>query len=67
VSVNTAGGTPYAPLLIRQTNARQRSLKMVKVALSIRLEAIPGKEKEVEQFLLAGRVGGETAGMRSTP
>ena len=27
---------------------------MVKVALSIRLEAIPGKEKEVEQFLLAG-------------
>jgi len=40
---------------------------MVKVALSIRLEAIPGKEKEVEQFLLAGRVGGETAGMRSTP
>jgi hypothetical protein len=26
---------------------------MVKVALSIRLEAKPGKEKEVEQFLLA--------------
>jgi len=41
--------------------------EMVKVALSIRLGAIPGKEKEVEQFLLAGRVGGETAGMRSTP
>jgi quinol monooxygenase YgiN len=41
-------------LLIRQTNARQRSLKMVKVALSIRLEAKPGKEKEVEQFLLTG-------------
>jgi hypothetical protein len=80
--------------------------EMVKVASSIRLEAKPGKEKEVEQFLLdlrcisrrcgtAGapfgqgggradgesirpvitssehregrRVGGETAGMRSTP
>ncbi len=27
---------------------------MVKVALSIRLEAKPGKEKEVEQFLLTG-------------
>ena len=27
---------------------------MVEVALSIRLEAMPGKEKEVEQFLLAG-------------
>jgi len=62
VSVNTAGGTPYAPcqpLLIRQTNARQRSLKMVEVASSIRLEAIPGKEKEVEQFLLAGLVRDE--------
>jgi hypothetical protein len=51
---------------IQQRNARQRSLKMVKVALSIRLEAKSGKEKEVEQFLLAGlrwyamnrRVGG---------
>lgn len=42
---------------------------MVEVALSIRLEAKPGKEKEVEQFLLTGLpvVRGETAGMRSTP
>jgi quinol monooxygenase YgiN len=48
---------PYALRLllrIQQRNARQRSLKMLEVALSIRLEAKPGKEKEVEQFLLAG-------------
>jgi len=32
---------------------------MVEVASSIRLEAIPGKEKEVEQFLLAGLVRDE--------
>ena len=37
--------------MFRCTNTRQL---MVKVALFVRLEAKPGKEKEVESFLLSG-------------
>ena len=37
--------------MFRCTNPRQL---MVKVALFVRLEAKPGKEKEVESFLLSG-------------
>ena len=37
--------------MFRCTNTRQL---MVKVALFVRLEAKPGKEKEVENFLLSG-------------
>ena len=50
--INTPGAEHVS--FVRHLSACNRSDVMVKTALFVRLEAKPGKEQEVEAFLMGG-------------